>query len=103
MSTIDTPFDSALASPAAMDVLRQAAVPMAAVEQYRVLARRLDLAQRAGGPKALLITSPASGEGRTTTAIYTAAALAARGHRVLLADFDLRRPDLAARHDLPPT
>ena len=120
MSTFDTPYDgmpdSALDSrqqsrPAngaalvpttiALDATRQAALPLAAIEQFRVLARRLDAEKRAGGPRALVVTSPSTGEGRTTTALYTAVALAGRGHRVVLCDFDLRRPELAARHDLP--
>jgi len=101
MSTYDTTFEAGLVPAAAVDHGPQPALPLAAIEQYRALARRLDVERAAGGPRALVVTSPTTAEGRTTTALYTAIALAGRGHRVVLADFDLRRPELAARHDLP--
>jgi polysaccharide biosynthesis transport protein len=41
--------------------------------------------------RVLLVTSPLSGEGKTTTAINIATTLGARGARVLLIDADLRR------------
>jgi capsular exopolysaccharide synthesis family protein len=103
MTTTDATFDPALVPAIPQVAVPQAALPRAAIEQYRALARRLDTARHRGGPKAIAIISGAPGEGRTTTALYTAVALAGRGHRVLLADFDLRKPTLAARHDLPAT
>ena len=103
MSTYETTFDASLVPAAAIDSRPQPALPLAAIEQYRALARRLDVERRGGGPRAMVVTSPTTAEGRTTTALYTAIALAGRGHRVVLADFDLRRPALAARHDLPET
>jgi receptor protein-tyrosine kinase len=101
MSTYETPFDARLVPAATLEAERQAALPTAAIEQYRALARRLDVLKHRGGAKALVVTSARAGEGRTSTALYTSVALAGRGHRVLLADFDLRRPELAVRHDLP--
>jgi capsular exopolysaccharide synthesis family protein len=101
MSTYDTTIDAGLVPASAVDTSPQPALPLAAIEQYRALARRLDVERRAGGPRSMVVTSPTTAEGRTTTALYTAVALAGRGHRVVLVDFDLRRPELAARHDLP--
>jgi capsular exopolysaccharide synthesis family protein len=42
----------------------------------------------------LVVTSPVSGEGKTTTAANTAVVLAQQGKRVLLVDADLRKPAL---------
>jgi capsular exopolysaccharide synthesis family protein len=41
--------------------------------------------------KTLVITSPLSGDGKTTSAVNLAVTLVTRGHRVLLVDADLRR------------
>jgi receptor protein-tyrosine kinase len=103
MSTYDNPLETSLVPARAAPGQPQPALPLAAIEQYRALARRLDVERHGGGPRAMVVTSPTTAEGRTTTALYTAIALAGRGHRVVLADFDLRRPALAARHDLPET
>ena len=72
-------------------------------DQYRVLGQFLGEA-RVGRPlKVLAITSPAAGDGKTTTAINLAATLAqASGSRVLLVDTDLRRPLVAGNLGLAP-
>jgi capsular exopolysaccharide synthesis family protein len=41
--------------------------------------------------KTLVVTSPLSGDGKTTSAVNLAVTLVTRGHRVLLIDADLRR------------
>ena len=70
------------------------AKPPELAEAYRALraALRLALVPRAeGGGRILVVVSSMSGEGKTTTAVRLAAALAATGSRVLLIDGDLRR------------
>jgi len=64
------------------------------VEAYRTLRTSL-LLSSATSPRVLAFTSATSGEGKTTTAVNTAAALARCGARVLLIDADLRLPACA--------
>src|SRR4051812_23363363 len=60
-------------------------------EAYRTLRTAIHLA--AGGDrKSILLTSPTSGDGKSTTASNLAIAMAAAGHRTVLVDADLRRP-----------
>jgi capsular exopolysaccharide synthesis family protein len=62
-------------------------------ESYRILCNRVEQMKRLRGVSVIAITSPALGDGKTTTAINLAAALAqSPGVRVLLVDADLRRP-----------
>ncbi len=62
-------------------------------DQYRVLRHLLTATAEAGQLRVLAVSSPAAGEGKTTTAINLAATLAqSPGARVLLVDTDLRRP-----------
>lgn len=66
-------------------------------DQYRVLRQFLVETREARPLKVLAVTSPAAGDGKTTTAINLAATLAQTpGSRVLLVDTDLRRPFVAA-------
>ncbi|CCG01317.1 polysaccharide biosynthesis tyrosine autokinase [Blastococcus saxobsidens] len=46
-----------------------------------------------GRPQIILVTSARAGEGKTTTAVNLAAALAESGQQTLVLDFDFRRPD----------
>jgi capsular exopolysaccharide synthesis family protein len=46
-------------------------------------------------PRSLLITSASAGEGKTTVAVNLALSLARLNDRVLLVDFDLRRPSVS--------
>ena len=66
------------------------------VEQYNALRFALE-AWSGGAPRVVAVTSPAPGDGKTTTAINLAGVLAHRHEgRVLLIDVDLRRPSVAA-------
>jgi capsular exopolysaccharide synthesis family protein len=66
----------------------------AATEAYRTL--RATLAATVGeGNRSILVTSSSTGEGKSTSAINLADALAVAGHRVILIEGDLRRPTIA--------
>jgi capsular exopolysaccharide synthesis family protein len=69
-------------------------------ESYRQMRTNLQFA-RVGQPiRTLMVTSPAPGEGKSTTACNLAIAFAQTGKRVLLVDADLRRPTLDAKFSL---
>lgn len=51
--------------------------------------------------RSLLVTSAIGSEGKTTTAVNLARAMADAGDRVVLVDVDLRRPNLHTHLDLP--
>jgi succinoglycan biosynthesis transport protein ExoP len=61
-------------------------------EAYKVARAHLDLARRNRGIQVVLVTSPHSGEGKSTVASNLAICQAQAGRRVLLVDADLRRP-----------
>src|SRR5674476_1628626 len=50
--------------------------------------------------RAIVVTSSVPGEGKTTTAINVAFAMATAGERALLIDADLRRPRIATHFGL---
>lgn len=67
---------------------------------YRVLRHHL---LEVGRPQVVIVTSPRQGEGKTTTALNLALALAECGRaKVLLAETHLRRPQLASALRLVP-
>lgn len=73
----------------------------AATEAYRTL--RATVGATAGADhRSVLITGSSEGEGKSTTAINYAAALAMTGRRVLLIEGDLRRPRLAQALGIQP-
>jgi len=71
-------------------------VPPAVRESFRTLQIQIDQRHADDGPggKSVVVTSPSQGDGKSTTAICLALALAAAGHEVILIDCDLRRPDV---------
>jgi receptor protein-tyrosine kinase len=67
----------------------------AAAEAYRSIRTAVRFLDPDSPPRALVVTSPRAGEGKSTTAINLALALAHSGHRVAIVDADLREPALA--------
>jgi non-specific protein-tyrosine kinase len=65
-----------------------------AAEAYRTLAANLQFAYADRQLQTIGITSPAAGEGKSTTTANLAIALAEGGRRVIAIDADLRRPGL---------
>ena len=64
-------------------------------EQYRALRHTIEQLHQTANLQVVAVSSPAAGDGKTTTAINLAGALAqAPEARVLLVDADLRRPAL---------
>ena len=74
----------------------------ASVEAYNLLRTNLyfSLADVVGG-KVVGVTSPCPQEGKSTTSLNLAYALAAAGHKVVLIDADMRRPSLASVLEMP--
>jgi capsular exopolysaccharide synthesis family protein len=72
-------------------------------EQVRGLRNRLQAMNPDGDAKTLVVTSAARADGRTTTAINLAMALAElERHEVVLVDADLRHPGIERLLNLPP-
>jgi uncharacterized protein involved in exopolysaccharide biosynthesis len=69
-------------------------------ESFRTLRTALLLSGAGKPPKVLVITSAVPGEGKTTTAINVAVALAQNGRRVLLVDADMRSGGLQGQLSL---
>lgn len=73
-------------------LLTQAPQHSRRAESYRQLRTNLQFANISGHAKTVLVTSSLPGEGKSTTAINLAIALAQAGQSVCLVDADLRRP-----------
>lgn len=69
-------------------------------EAFRKLRTNLQFLTIDNPPRVIVVTSSMPSEGKTTTAINLALALAEADHRVVLVDGDLRRPMLHKRLDL---
>ena len=66
-----------------------------AAEQYRSLRTRISGAENGHAVRAIIVTSPGKGDGKSLTAANLALTMAQEyQHRVLLVDADLRRPTL---------
>lgn len=77
------------------------ATPPIVRESFRTLQVQLDRQGRL--PRVLMLTSGSSGDAKTTSAANLAITLVAAGHRVILLDFDLRKPDLGRLLDVAPS
>jgi len=71
-------------------------------EAFRVLRTNLSFIDVDQASKAFVVTSSVPNEGKSTTAINAAIAMASAGQRVLLIDGDLRRPQVANLLSLEP-
>ena len=76
----------------AIESTKQAALS----EAFAALRTSVMLNNNEPPPNSLLITSASAGEGKTTVAVNLAMSLARLNERVLLIDFDLRRPSVHA-------
>ena len=74
-----------------------------AAEGYRTLRANIEFASVDTPLDTLLVTSAASGEGKTVTASNLAVVIAQTGRTVLLVDGDLRKPGVHKVFDLPNT
>ncbi|WP_169738364.1 polysaccharide biosynthesis tyrosine autokinase [Patulibacter minatonensis] len=74
-------------------------MPAGVREAFRTLQIQLDLREHDGCRK-ILVTSGSSGDGKTTTVLNLAFALVSAGHRVIVIDFDLRKPDVGRQLDV---
>jgi Mrp family chromosome partitioning ATPase len=70
-------------------------------DTYALLAARLAHARDPAGHAVLAVTSASAAEGKTATAANLAVALARRGTRVILCDFDFRNAELAELFGVP--
>ena len=72
------------------------AAPPSALASFRGLEFQLG-----EGPRAVLFTGAGPGDGTTTCVVDFALELASAGHKAVLLDLDLRRPELASRLGVP--
>ena len=73
-----------------------------AAERYRLLRTRIKRAENGRSIRAIVVTSPSKGDGKSLTAANLALTMAQELHqRVLLLDADLRRPSIASLFGLP--
>jgi polysaccharide biosynthesis transport protein len=71
-------------------------------DTYALLAANvMQMRGKTNAPTVLAVTSAIAGEGKTTTASNLAVAMAQRGQRVVLADFDLRKPSVGRMFRIP--
>lgn len=72
-----------------------------AAESYKTFRTNLDFANIDKVNKVIMVTSSATGEGKTTTIANTAISFALAGKKVLLIDCDLRKPRVHKTFEIP--
>jgi Mrp family chromosome partitioning ATPase/capsular polysaccharide biosynthesis protein len=70
-------------------------MPPAVREAFRTLQLQLEMQRQPLECRRVLVTSASSGDGKTTAVLNLAFALVSAGQRVVVIDFDLRRPSVA--------
>ena len=78
-------------------------IPFAFVEAIRTIRHRVEREAKKASAKTIVVTSALPSEGKTTTAVNLALALANRKHNVLLLDGDLRNPSILQALGLDPS
>lgn len=74
----------------------------AAAERYRLLRTQIKRAENGRNVRAIVVTSPSRGDGKSLTAANLSLTMAQEFHqRVLLLDADLRRPSIARLFGIP--
>ena len=63
-------------------------------EAFRVLRTHLEYVEKMDGPRVVAVTSTVSGEGKTFIAVNLAGILHMTGRKVIILDFDLRKPKI---------
>jgi Mrp family chromosome partitioning ATPase len=81
--------------PGGRDVISPELLPPRVQEAFRTLQVQLDHGRE--GNRAVMLTSPSMGDGKTTCAINLAMALTSAGADVILMDLDLRKPEVGNR------
>lgn len=72
-------------------------IPSRIHEAFRTLQIQLPSSSQASGGRAIMFTSPSPRDGKTASAVNFGLVLAAANFRVILFDFDLRKPDIGER------
>lgn len=70
-------------------------------ELFRLIRTNLQFAANGGSNQVIMVTSSMSGEGKTFFAINLAASLAITGKKIVVLEFDIRRPRVLKDIDLP--
>jgi capsular exopolysaccharide synthesis family protein len=83
---------------AAVGLISHAQPLSLAAEAYKSIRTNIEFHRRQRHVQVILVTSPHSGDGKSTTASNLAISLAQSGKSVLLVDADLRRPSLHTIH-----